>query len=423
MSRNLLETSRMNHVDPASGVASSPLLATLAETPTDSSGVQTFARYLWQAKQAVRLWLTCLSTGPGPAFVVCEHVEDIVLVYPTKIRFLQLKTRDRGSWSARNICDDGLDSLTRSYSQAQQTSLHRQATFELWLEGPIANGRESSLFVTDPKQASPVIRKRLLAIGAQPEWLDDFLARLVIKPNQPTQAHIDATAIRELACLWHSLSKSELDYLYDALLQAATAAQGAQPQPAITQAHIAAALDNDPGHEAEAIASNVALDPIRNQILSRETLIAITPPQPVEPAEQILARIGQGSGPSALELKMTIAGALEETIRETKDLRAQMEFRRQLLLASRQTAERDLERLAQRVLTVANATARTIKHSATTNPVAGSRSAEVIAAQLLSHPTELGSLDDERLFQGDGLAVFGFLCHLSDMCLYPWRAA
>ena len=100
-----------------------------------------------------------------------------------------------------------------------------------------------------------------------------------------------------------------------------------------------------------------------------------------------------------------------------------MEFRRQMLLASRDDAEQSLERLAQRVLTVAHATAQTIHLSAVSNPVAASRPAEAIAANLLSNPGTLGGLDNEHLFQGDGLTVYGFLSHLSDLCRYAWKAA
>jgi hypothetical protein len=75
------------------------LLAAVAQVDADPTGVDTFRRFLWQAKQAVRLWLTCLSERGGPLFLVCEHVEDLTLVYADRIRFLQLKTRDRGSWS------------------------------------------------------------------------------------------------------------------------------------------------------------------------------------------------------------------------------------------------------------------------------------------------------------------------------------
>jgi hypothetical protein len=106
----------MSDTEPRSLTESGNLLAALAQMPSDPTGAETFARYFWQAKQAVRQWLTCLSSVTAPAFVVCERVEDTVLVYPAKLRFVQLKTRDRGSWSALGMCDEGLDSLAKTYS-------------------------------------------------------------------------------------------------------------------------------------------------------------------------------------------------------------------------------------------------------------------------------------------------------------------
>lgn len=412
----------MTETNPKEMPSAAKILAALAKTGSDTSGVETFARYIWQAKQAVRQWLTCLSNNSGLAYVICEQVEDITLIYPSRIRFLQLKTRDRGSWSAVGMCDHGLDSLLRSYAQARKTELHHLATFELWMEGPIANAHETTVFTNDPTRASDEVRRKLLNNGAKLDWLDDFLSRLRINAKQPSQGHIDALAIREIQCIWPHLSKPELDLLYLRLLQAATAAQGAQSVNPI-HLYLAAALDTSALSASWAEESSELWDPIRPQILSRPALEALTPPLPGEPADQVLARMAQGSSTSMLELKMTIAGAGKEAIRQAQAFRAEMEIKRQLLLASRQDAERDLERLAQRILTVANATARNIHLSSVANPVAASRPAEVIAAQLLSRPGELGSLDHQRLFDGDGLMLYGLLGHLSDLCRYSWQAS
>jgi len=42
---------------------------------------------------------------------------------------------------------------------------------------------------------------------------------------------------------------------------------------------------------------------------------------------------------------------------------------------------------------------------------------------LLSQPDTLGQLDRAGIFDGDGLSVYGFLSHLSDLCRFSWRAA
>ncbi|MFC7481499.1 hypothetical protein ACFQX7_17685 [Luedemannella flava] len=60
------------------------LLAKVADLESDPTGLDTFARYVWQAKQVVRQWLTCLSGHDGPLFVVCEQGDDLALVYAEK---------------------------------------------------------------------------------------------------------------------------------------------------------------------------------------------------------------------------------------------------------------------------------------------------------------------------------------------------
>jgi hypothetical protein len=388
--------------------------------------VDTFARYVWQAKQAVRQWLTCLAHTGGPHFIVCEHIEDVLVVYPDRLRFLQLKTRDRGSWSAANMCDHGIDSLARSYTVARNAGLHDRACFELWLEGPIGATRDTASFVGHPADASGPIRDKIVTKGIQRRWLDDFLDRLVIHSDQPARAHIDAKAIREMGALWPSLSMPGLEQVYQRLLDAAMAAQRAEPAPAVLT-HVRAAqsaLRPARAPELSSTAANEdALAAISAQILSKEALLALTPPLPGESVEDLLARMSAGSTASMLELKMMQAGASRHTIERAQVLRAEADVRRQLLLAGSAGAEIDLEALAERVLMVAEATADGVALSAAANPVAAARSAEVIAAHLLSQPDILGRLDRAGLFDGDGLTMYGFLSHLSDLCRFNWRAA
>jgi hypothetical protein len=400
------------------------LLAVLAQVDGDTTGVETFARFVWQAKQAVRQWLTCLSERSGPLFAVCEQVEDLVLVYGECVRFLQLKTRDRGSWSALAMCDRGIEALVRSYRAARAAGLHELATFELWLEGPISDAADTVAFAHSPANASKTVQSKILGHGLERAWLVDFLERLVIRHDQPTRAHIDAKAMWELGALWPALSRPELDLVYERLLTAVTAAQGAAAVPATVQAHLAAARPHIGRHLPEPNApGGAAIDPIRNQVLSQAALLALTPPLPGESSGQLLARISAGSAASLLELKMTAAGAGVQTIRRAQELRADMEVQRQLLMASRQSAEADLEHLANRVLTMAQATATKISLSAASSPAAAARPAEAIAADLLSRPSDLGHCDRGSILDRDGQLIYGYLGHLSDMCRFAWRAA
>ncbi|MBO0881063.1 MAG: DUF4297 domain-containing protein [Mycobacterium sp.] len=404
------------------------LLAGLAAAASQPTGAETFERFLWQAKQAVRLWLDCLSKADGPLFVVCEHVDDITLVYRDRLRFLQLKTRDRGSWSATQMCNRGIDALVRSYNAAREVGIYEAASFELWLEGPISDTVETIEFAKHPSTAAAPLRTKIVRHGLKRKHVDDFLGRLVVCPRQPSRADIDAKALRELGAIWPSMSSPELDQIYERLLTAASAAQAASTTPASVQAHLSAAqgyLDDITDGELPAPGTPLgdAIEPIRNQVLSRATLIKLAPPLPGESAEQLLARIAAGSTASLLELKMTAAGASTATIQAAQAWRADMEVERQLLLASRNTAEVDLEHLAIRVLTIANATATRIALTSASNPAAAARPAEAIAADLLSRPSELGQCDRHLLFGGDGQLVYGYIGHLSDLCRFDWRAA
>jgi hypothetical protein len=370
----------------------------------------------------VRQWLTCLASSDAPFLLVCEHVEDLTLVYGNRFRFLQLKTRDRGSWSASTMCDKGIDSLCRSYRAARDAGIHEIATFELWFEGPISERKETVSFAENPSSASENLRTKIVRHGLRKPWLDDFLGRLVIHPGQPTRVHIDAKALLEIHALWPALSHPELLALYERMLNAAEAAQSAEPPPYSVQAHLAKALPHVgrrlpcPGEPGEP-----AWEPIRNQVLDHATLADLTPPLSSESVEQLLARISKGQAASIVELKMQAAGAAAETIQRAKQLRAEMDVEQQQLLASRETAEADLEPVATRLLVMAEATAGRIAQSAVSNPAAAGRPAEAIANDLLSRPGDLAQCDKYSLFGRDGYLLYGYLVHLSDLCKFLWR--
>jgi len=401
------------------------LLTSLAKAESDPTGLDTFARYLWQAKQALRQWLTTLSKHNAPLFVVCEQVEDVALVYADHVRFIQLKTRDRGSWSVAAMCDRGLDALVRSYIAARKARISEVCAFELWVEGAISENKDTVRFVKNPSSAGREVRSKLVASGLIRSWVDDFLQRLVIRPDQPTRAHIDAKAMWELWALWPNLSRPEIVNLYERLLQAVAAAQTAGGgQSGTVQAHLAAALPYvgadlpDPDEPAAA-----AISTIRDQVLSRSMLVALTPPLPGESEEQLLARMSSGSTASLMKLKLMAAGASRQLIERIQEMRAEMEVRRQLLLSSRDSAEADLERLATRVLSMAEATAVRIELSAAGNPAAAGRPAEAIAADLLARPGDLAQCDRQSIFDRDERLIIGYLGHLSDLCRFRWRAS
>lgn len=68
----------------------------------DTSGSETLARYLYQCKVAVQRWLATIELADD-AFVLCEFVDDITTVTASEICFAQVKTRDRGAWTAAKV--------------------------------------------------------------------------------------------------------------------------------------------------------------------------------------------------------------------------------------------------------------------------------------------------------------------------------
>lgn len=349
----------MTETDQPAAATEFALLAAVAAVQSEPAGIDTFARFVWQAKQAVRQWLTCLDESGGPLFVLCEHVDDLMLVYADRLRFVQLKTRDRGSWSATVMCDRGIDALIRSYVATRAAGLHEISTFELWLEGPTSDVAGTVRFVEDPTAASADIRAKIAGAGFESSWQDDFLGRLVIRPDQSPRADIDAKAMWEIGAIWRARSQPEVVAIYERLLNAVVAAQEAAPQPASIHSRLAAALPHLARHlPASHEPGGAAIDKIRNQVLSQPMLIALTPPRPGESAEQLLARMSAGTAASFLELKMIAAGASPRTIQHMQTLRAEMDVERLQLLESRETAATELDKLGERVLTMAEATRR-----------------------------------------------------------------
>ncbi|MEU5454399.1 dsDNA nuclease domain-containing protein [Streptomyces microflavus] len=383
----------------------------------EGTGIKTFARYRWQAKQAVRHWLTCLKPDGGPLAIICERLEDITIVHSDGIRFAQLKTRDRGSWSAKSVCDKGhgVDSLVRTFKSVRETGLHERGLFELWLEGPMSELKETVDFFAKPATAPASIRTKIVNLGLAKTDLNYFLDRMIVLVQQPSRPHIDAVILREMAALWPSRSISELEDVYTRLLDAASAAQAGDHPIGQIRRFLAQCADASDLPDVP--------DDMDVYVLSRAKIMALTPPLTAESDDELFARMSAGEGSSMLELKMRRAGASREVLQQAQLLRAQAEVVRQMSIASRTDLGKDLDDLREKVLTVARATATRAHLSGAMNPVAASRPADFISAELLSNPHILGQLDKADIFARDGIDVFGYLCQLSDECHFGWRVA
>lgn len=413
-------------MDEAPNADAEVLLDSLLALVGDRSGVETFARYLWQAKQVARRWLTCLSEQ-GPTFVVCEHVDDAVLVHRDALVFQQYKTRDKGSWSGKNMCASGLDASVRSYALAREAELADVSRFELWLQGPPSPDAATAAFIRSPMDADAAVRSRLIDLGnshdvlkaAAGSWLEDFLGRLSIRAYQPNHLDTDARALLEIGNLWDSCTSAELRAIYKSLLDKVTEAQGGQGDLTDLGGRVAAAWAARGMRAASAATGSTGLAPLESQVLTLGMLEELTPPVPGTPREKLLEQIAAGRYASMLELKMRMAGADTATIEDTKAMRAETDIERQQLLASRTDAATQLDALAERLLRFANATARSVALVGAANPGVAHRPGQAIVAELMRAPVELAALDREALF-GDGQLLYGLIAHLSDECRYWW---
>ena len=387
---------------------STTTLAALSGLTSDPTGSVTFQRFLWQAKISVLHWLVTLAPG-GPLAVVCEHVEDLVVVEEDVICFAQLKTRDKGSWSAAKICQSGhaVNALVKSYLAARTAGIHSVSRFEVWLEGPQSEERDTVIFFADPRRAPDGIKKKIREMGLKGSQLSDFLGRLVIRCQRPSRESIDAVVMREIGASWPHLSYSEIESLYERLLSAATAAQASSEQPPTVRAAIQAARlhPEDDRHWLT----------IKPQALTRGQLRVLCPPLNLETNERLFERAAKGEA-SLLELKMRRAGARQNTIDAAIAARADAEVAATLNETATTDNQVGSTALDRRILAMANS----IIALGEVNNVISSRPAEYAFHSLMSRPSDVNAMDADEIYNGDHRLVVGHLCRLSDLCLFGW---
>lgn len=391
----------------------SPVEALKAMGPGDTTGSETLERYHYQCKVAVQRWLAMLISDADYA-VVCEYIDDITIVTASEILFSQVKTRDRGAWTASIALstDGGLGSLVRSYNHAKDFGCIESVRLELILEGPEGSDRATRRFFDDPIQATESQRNRLVSLGLDEDDTNDFLSRLAITPGYCSRQTIDAVTLKMLMTIVASHS-SILETLYDTLLQRAIDAhsglknQGDLDVPLVLRSRV------------ESESSGI----LERHALTRSDLLDILPLTPNLATEQRrrLERASEGTSTmSDLEFKLRMAGANEITVARAKTRRAEASA----VLASRPTLSSNDDsltaQLRERLLEHADGVVADIV--ATASPaVTKLQPAEAVWGRLLQQLGLLGDLDAEGVFDGDGSRVLGYLCHLSDECLFAWR--
>ncbi|MFF2027089.1 hypothetical protein ACFVW2_35595, partial [Streptomyces sp. NPDC058171] len=349
----------------------------------------------------------------APVAIICEQVDDVVHVFTERYLFEQLKTKDRGSWSASSVSTKkgGLDSLVRSYNAARGAGLHTTSTFQLSLEGSMATGKATGDFFSNPTTADKKVQAALVTHGLPKGQVKDFLSRLRIVSGVPSRATIDAVLEQTVGALWPSLSYPERQAILVRLVTAAETAQ-AHDEPAISMVGSFRA-------DSYSVAED-GLSATPNQVLTRQGLIDLTPPMPSSSREEILHRLRKGEATSALELKMLAAGASSETIEKAKSLRAQADIKRQEAISGGGHGEDALHDLEDRALMLAESVAAKVQLHASV-PGVGGRPAEFVFGELMSNLSSLASLDDEKVMSGKALLMVGLVCQVSDECRFWWR--
>jgi len=386
-------------------------MAAFASLPSDTTGIVTFERYLWQAKIAIRSWLDVL-TGTGSIAVVCEHVEDIAIVEADAFRFAQLKTRDKGSWSLAKVLESGhaIHRLAASYELARQAGIVELSKFEVWLEGPPSEQKATTDFFADPTCASAEIKKKIRAFGLSGSKITDFLRRLTIHCHLPARPSVDAVNIRFIGAIWPGHSMEQIERLYDSLLQTVTAAQSASASPL----HVRAAM-------LAARSAPAAVDlwqPIASQALTLPQLRALCPPLAADTDQDLVARAAVGEA-TMLELKLVRAGASESTVRGALLARADADVAATLARASGiMTSEGEMA-LDARLL----AAASSIAALAAATGTGVQRPAEYVYHTMMSNVANTAAVDPQGVLSRDHRLLVGHLCAVSDQCRYDWGAS
>ena len=381
--------------------------------PGDTTGTDTLERYLYQFKVAVLRWLGTLAFDVE-CRILCEFVDDITLVAGREITFSQVKTRDRGAWTASMVLQSGggLRSLVRSYNHAKGAGLCDAVRLELILEGPEGPGQDTRSFFGNPAGAAEDQRKKLRDLGLVAGDTADFLGRLTITPQYHARQSIDGVIVLTLMGIapGHSSTientyKELLDRVARAHLGLAGQARGDFP------------LVLQPSTESEE--PSVA----ETHSLSRSELLQLLPPVPDLASEQrdLLEAANGGALPMTnLEFKLRVAGADDKTVNRAKSRRAEASITLASRVALTEETDASVAELEQRLLEHADGVTADIVATGATLAVQN-RPAKAIWGRLIQQIEAIGLLDRDRVFDGDGSKVLGHLCHLSDRCLFAWR--
>ena len=362
--------------------------------PSDTTGTDTLERYLYQFKVAVLRWLGTLAFDVE-CRILCEFVDDITLVAGREITFCQVKTRDRGAWTASIVLQSGggLNSLVRSYNHAKAAGLCDAVRLELILEGPESSSQDTRNFFANPANATENQRRKLRDLGLQAGDTADFLGRLTITPQYHARQSIDGVIALTLMGITPGDSSTIADTYKELFERVARAHLGLADQakgdfPLVLQ----------PATESEEPSA------AKRHSLSRSELLQLLPPVPALASEQRELLEAANGGPlrmTTLEFKLRVAGADDKTVNRAKSRRAEASITLASRAALTDETDASVAELEQRLLEHADGVTADIVATGATLPVR-IRPAKAIWGRLIQQIEAIGLLDRDRVFDGDG---------------------
>jgi hypothetical protein len=161
--------------------------------------------------------------------------------------------------------------------------------------------------------------------------------------------------------------------------------------------------------------NNESLQPIASKSLTVAHIRALCPPLPTDTDQDLLVRAATGEA-TLLELKLTRAGASDDTIQSALLARAAAEVVATEGRASGSITVALEDAFVSRLLALAHA----IASSAAAAGTALSRPGEYIFHTLMGSPANTAALDVDEIYRRDPRLVVGHLCGVSDQCRYGW---
>ena len=388
----------------------------LAEIPEpDDSGRDAFERFRFQAHVAFPYCLRC-ALDEGVERVTCEYFEDLLVEEPSRLRFIQIKTRnqDYGPWKLLDLCSKSgaLRSLLRTFRALADLSDGRERLFEIRLEGTLArNDLIRRLPKAGPGSDDDVARAVVKAMkgdtGIKLNEARALLGHVLIAPTRLRES-IEDRNFRLLRTVAGHLSADELAAVSTRVIELISSAMEGQ---LLKDQWPMAALEPDTEDEAsKARVAGKRLEPdlLRDAFApvlrenSGATLSNIDP-----------ALVDQGS---ELERKLHLAGASDPVVAHAKFLRAAA-TRREIEVRSstvNEDVDERFEDLEKRILLACGQSL--IAVGSTKLP------ADAVFNDLLTRfATHPQAHDPAKLFRQDHALLMGGACNLSDACRFEWR--